>query len=64
MVYVEDHVRALDLIASAGVPGNIYNIEGMSEHRNIDLTRMVCVGLDDAKLGVPNLVRASSSSVT
>jgi dTDP-glucose 4,6-dehydratase len=51
-VYVDDHVRALDLIASAGEPGDIYNIGGMSELRNIDLARMVCVGLD-AKLGVP-----------
>ncbi len=52
-IYVDDHVRALDLIANAGEVGGVYNIGGMSELRNIELAQMVCLNLD-ARLGVPN----------
>jgi len=51
-VYVDDHVAALDLIATAGKPGGVYNIGGPCELRNIDLAHTVCRDLD-ARLGVP-----------
>jgi dTDP-glucose 4,6-dehydratase len=50
-IYVDDHVRALDLIATAGEPGGVYNIGGSSELRNIELAQMVCAVLD-TKLGL------------
>ncbi len=51
-IYVDDHVRALDMIANAGKPGGVYNIGGTTELRNIDLAQMVCEKID-AKLGAP-----------
>jgi dTDP-glucose 4,6-dehydratase len=36
-IYVEDHVRAIDLIFHKGQIGNAYNIGGSNEHKNIDL---------------------------
>ena len=41
-LYVEDHCRAIDLIVRNGVPGEIYNIGGHNEMRNIDIVRMIC----------------------
>ncbi len=45
-LHVEDHVRALDLIASSGVIGEKYNVGGRNEHRNIDVVRTICAVLD------------------
>lgn len=45
-LYVEDHVRALDLIASTGRPGETYNVGGGNERRNIDVVRTICKTLD------------------
>lgn len=41
-LYVEDHVRALELLLSSGVAGQCYNIGGRSERRNIDVVRDIC----------------------
>jgi dTDP-glucose 4,6-dehydratase len=45
-LYVEDHARALDLIAATGVPGETYNVGGRNERRNIDVVRRICAVLD------------------
>lgn len=45
-LYVEDHARALDLIAERGVPGETYNVGGRNERRNIDVVRRICQVLD------------------
>ncbi|PYE87299.1 dTDP-glucose 4,6-dehydratase [Phyllobacterium leguminum] len=45
-LYVEDHARALDLIASHGRPGEKYNIGGHNERRNIDVVRRICELMD------------------
>jgi dTDP-glucose 4,6-dehydratase len=45
-LYVEDHVRALDRIARAGVPGETYNVGGRNERRNIDVVEGICDTLD------------------
>lgn len=45
-LYVEDHVRALDLIATKGQPGETYNVGGRNERRNIDVVRSICEILD------------------
>jgi dTDP-glucose 4,6-dehydratase len=36
-IFVEDHVRAIDLIMRSGKPGRVYNIGGGCEKRNLDL---------------------------
>jgi len=45
-LYVEDHARALDLIAERGRPGETYNVGGRNERRNIDVVRRICQVLD------------------
>jgi dTDP-glucose 4,6-dehydratase len=45
-LYVEDHVRALDLIAERGRLGETYNVGGRNERRNIDDVRRICEVLD------------------
>lgn len=46
-LYVEDHARALDLIAEKGRPGETYNVGGRNEQRNIDVVRRICAVLDE-----------------
>jgi dTDP-glucose 4,6-dehydratase len=46
-LYVEDHARALDLIAERGRPGETYNVGGRNERRNIDVVRQICAALDE-----------------
>lgn len=46
-LYVEDHARALDLIAAQGRPGETYNVGGRNERRNIDVVRRICAVLDE-----------------
>lgn len=41
-LYVEDHCRAIDMIIHNGKDGEIYNVGGNNEIRNIDTVRMVC----------------------
>jgi dTDP-glucose 4,6-dehydratase len=45
-LYVEDHARALDLIAERGAAGETYNVGGRNERRNIDVVRQICAVLD------------------
>jgi dTDP-glucose 4,6-dehydratase len=49
-LYVEDHARAIDAIFHKGKIGEIYNIGGSNEWRNIDLINFLC-HLMDEKLG-------------
>jgi dTDP-glucose 4,6-dehydratase len=46
-LYVEDHARALDLIAERGRVGETYNVGGRNERRNIDVVREICSVLDE-----------------
>jgi dTDP-glucose 4,6-dehydratase len=48
-LYVEDHARALDLIAARGRPGEKYNVGGRNERRNIDVVRKICELLDELR---------------
>lgn len=45
-LYVEDHTRALDLIAARGRPGETYNVGGRNERRNIEVVEHICEVLD------------------
>ncbi|OYW83242.1 MAG: dTDP-glucose 4,6-dehydratase [Asticcacaulis sp. 32-58-5] len=47
-LYVEDHARALYLIAMRGRTGHTYNVGGRNEWTNIDVIRRIC-GLMDAR---------------
>ncbi|MEP6764837.1 MAG: dTDP-glucose 4,6-dehydratase [Gemmatimonadaceae bacterium] len=45
-LHVEDHCVAIDRIIHANVTGETFNIGGRSEHRNIDIVRMICALID------------------
>ena len=44
-LYVEDHCTAIDLILEKGKPGQVYNIGGHNEKRNIDIVRLIVSAL-------------------
>jgi dTDP-glucose 4,6-dehydratase len=48
-LYVLDHCAALGAVLERGRPGEIYNIGGGAEMKNIDLVKLVCALLDDAR---------------
>jgi dTDP-glucose 4,6-dehydratase len=50
-LYVEDHARALALIAEKGKPGERYNVGGNSEKANVHVVREICRLLEEI---VPN----------
>ena len=45
-LYVEDHCAAIDLILEKGEVGQVYNIGGHNEMRNIDIVKLICKTLD------------------
>jgi dTDP-glucose 4,6-dehydratase len=57
-LFVEDHARAIDTIFHKGKLGEVYNIGGNNEWRNIDLVNFLC-SLMDLKLGNTNGTSAS-----
>lgn len=44
-LYVEDHCHAIDRIITDGTIGEVYNIGGHNEMRNIDIVKMICDAL-------------------
>ncbi|GAB7389185.1 dTDP-glucose 4,6-dehydratase [Bacillaceae bacterium] len=40
-LHVEDHAAAIDLVLRKGQPGEIYNIGGRNEWRNIDVVKLI-----------------------
>ncbi len=41
-LYVEDHCKAIDLIIRHGTVGEVYNIGGHNEMKNIDIVKLIC----------------------
>ena len=41
-LYVEDHCKAIDLVMRKGRVGEVYNIGGHNEMRNIDIVKLIC----------------------
>jgi dTDP-glucose 4,6-dehydratase len=48
-LYVEDHARALALVASRGLVGESYNIGGRSERTNLSVVETICDLLDESQ---------------
>ena len=44
-LYVEDHCKAIDLIIHKGREGEVYNVGGHNERKNIDIVRLICKAL-------------------
>jgi dTDP-glucose 4,6-dehydratase len=57
-LHVSDHCRGIELILERGVPGEVYNLGGRCERRNIDLVRNLCAIIDQRLAASPQL-RAS-----
>lgn len=41
-LYVEDHCRAIDLVLRRAPAGEVYNVGGHNEMRNIDIVKLIC----------------------
>lgn len=41
-LYVEDHCKAIDLIIRKGAVGEVYNVGGHNEMKNIDIVKLIC----------------------
>ena len=48
-LYVGDHCEALRAVLDRGRPGEVYNIGGNSERRNIDVVHAICEALQAAR---------------
>jgi dTDP-glucose 4,6-dehydratase len=48
-LYVLDHCAALRAVLERGRPGEVYNVGGNAEMKNIDLVKTLCALLDDAR---------------
>lgn len=46
-LYVEDHVRAIDMVFHKGKNRETYNIGGFNEWTNIDLVKLMCNQMDE-----------------
>jgi len=47
-LYVDDHCEAIDLVLEAGKLGDVYNIGGNNEWKNIDIVNLLCDMVDDS----------------
>lgn len=48
-LFVDDLCRAIDRVQETGHPGEVYNVGGGNEMKNIDVVKMVCGMLDEAR---------------
>ena len=56
-LYVEDHCRAIDLILTNGQVGEVYNVGGENEWRNIDIVNLICEKVDAALVADKELIQ-------
>ena len=64
-LYVEDHARALVVVATKGTVGETYNIGGHNEKQNIDVVKTICRILDElAPCGEKGLKGANGDLLT
>lgn len=63
-LYVEDHVRALYLVATQARTGSTYNIGGHNEKKNIDVVKNICALLEDIAPNKPQGVAAYADLIT
>ena len=48
-LYVDDHCAAIDLILTKGRIGEVYNIGGLNEWKNLDIAELVCRLFDELR---------------
>ena len=50
-LYVEDHCRGIEAVIEKGIPGEVYNIGGDNEWRNLDIVNLICDRLNELQPG-------------
>ena len=63
-LYVEDHARALVLVASTGKVAETYNIGGHNEKQNIDVVNAICTLLEELAPNKPAGVNQYKDLIT
>jgi dTDP-glucose 4,6-dehydratase len=63
-LYVDDHARALCLIATTGLLGETYNIGGHNEKTNMEVVQTLCDILDELAPDHPNGIKQYSDLIT
>ncbi len=63
-LYVEDHARALVLVAKQGKVAETYNIGGHNELQNIDVVKTICHLLDEMVVDKPDGVSRFEDLIT
>ena len=63
-LYVEDHARALYLVATEGKIGETYNIGGHNEHTNIEVVQTICALLEELAPNKPHGVTSYNELIT
>ena len=53
-LHVSDHCRAIRRVLAAGRSGEVYNIGGDSERKNIEVVRAICAAVDRQRPGLPH----------
>lgn len=62
-LYVDDHVKALYLVATKGLLGETYNLGGNQEKRNIDVVQMICSILEEMAPSKPEGIKNYSDLI-
>jgi len=63
-LYVEDHARALVLVATTGDIAETYNIGGHNEQQNIDVVKSICELLEELSPQKPEGVKQYKDLIT
>lgn len=63
-LYVEDHARALYLVATKGKPGETYNIGGHNERKNLEVVTTLCDLLEELVPAKPQGVNRYRDLIT
>ena len=63
-LYVEDHARALYLVATQGKIGETYNIGGFNEKQNIQVVRTICALLEELAPNKPQGIAHYADLIT
>ena len=54
-LYVDDHCKAIDLVVREGRAGDVYNIGGHNEMKNIDIVHLIISTIHDLMTAEPSL---------
>ncbi len=62
-LYVEDHCKAIDLVVRQGHEGEVYNVGGHNEMRNIDIVKLIIKTIHDMMAEDPQLRKVLKKQV-